>query len=378
MNKQRNSLMNKQSYKSSIKHWLGMLSSPQIVPFIGFGNNYSTYIIGEVVEENGISKPKEGQSTWQNIAAMIRRYVSNEIEGVKVEVKYLEKSQIVTTDKHGIFRCTFEHASPVPDKIWHKAYIRLAEPGYDSDNEVTGEVLTITRLPQFGIISDVDDTIMVSYAAQKIMKLRLMLMNNAHTRMPFEGVSAFYYALQRGTSNDGYNPVFYVSNSEWNLYDLIYEFIQFHRIPKGPLLLREMAIRLWRPWKIKEVNKNHKSEVITKIFSMYVGLKFILIGDSGQRDPEVYLNIVREFPGRVLAIYIRDIGIPEKSARIKTISQRVLDEYNTEMLLVKDTEAAAMHAVAKGFISGYDLDSIIDEKQKDVEKKDILFAQMKK
>jgi phosphatidate phosphatase APP1 len=183
--------MNQQPYKSSIKHWLGMLSSPQIVPFIGFGNNYSTYIIGEVVEANGISKPKEGQSALQNIAAMIRRYVSNEIEGVRVEIKYLGLSQVVTTDKHGIFRCTFEHASLVPDKLWHKVYIRLAEPGYGSDIEVTGEVLTINGLPQFGVISDVDDTILVSYAARKLMKLRLMLLNNAHTRMPFEGGSAF-------------------------------------------------------------------------------------------------------------------------------------------------------------------------------------------
>jgi phosphatidate phosphatase APP1 len=365
--------MNKLSNKSFgfiIKHSLGLLSSPQIVPFIGFGNNNSTYIIGEVVEENGISKPREGQSAWQNIAAMIRRYASNEIEGIKVEVTYNGINKIVTTDSHGIFRCYFEHVSPVSDEIWQKAFIRFAEPGYDTDNEVTGEVLTINGLPQFGVISDVDDTILISYATQKFMKLRLMLLNNVYTRMPFEGVSAFYYALQRGTSVNGYNPVFYVSNSEWNLYDLLYEFIQFHRIPKGPLLLREMAIRVWRPWRIKEVNKNHKYEVITKIFSMYPALKFVLIGDSGQKDPEVYLNIVKKFPGRVLAIYIRDIGIPEKIARIKTISQQALDEFHTEIILVKDTEAAARHAIEKGFISRYDMGSIIDEKQKDVGKKD--------
>jgi len=364
--------MNKLSNKSLgfiIKHSLGLISSPRIVPFIGFGNRDITYISGEVVEQNGISKPKEGQTRWQNIVAMIRRYISNEIEGIKVEVTYLGLSKVVTTDRYGIFRCSFQHESPVPDIIWQKAIIRLAQP-FHIENEVTGDVLMITGFPQLGVISDVDDTIMISYATQKFMKLRLMLLNNAYTRMPFEGVSAFYYALQRGTSVNGYNPVFYVSNSEWNLYDLLYEFIQFHRIPKGPLLLREMAIRVWRPWRIKEVNKNHKYEVIIKIFSMYPGLKFILIGDSGQKDPEVYLNIVKKFPGRVLAIYIRDIGIPEKIARIKTISQQALDEFHTEILLVKDTEAAARHAIERGFISRYDMRSILDEKQKDAGKKD--------
>lgn len=362
---------------SLLKHWAGPLSSPKIIPFIGFGNKTTAYISGEVVEKGGISKPREGQSAWHNMLAMIRRYLSNEIEGIDVEVTYGKASQVVKTDRHGIFRCIIEGSPEKPADYWQKATIKL--PGIKhSRSEVTADILVIVGSPQFGIISDVDDTIMVSYATRKIMKLRLMLLNNAYTRMPFEGVSAFYYALQRGTLKDTYNPVFYVSNSEWNLYDLIYEFIQFHRIPKGPFLLREMAIRVWRPWKMKEVNKNHKQEAISKICTMYPELKFILIGDSGQQDPEIYLKIIRFFPGRVLAVYIRDIGRPEKIERIKSISQQALEEFHTEMIFVKDTEAAARHAIDKGFISSYDMSRILDEKKKDVEKKEILFAHMKK
>jgi phosphatidate phosphatase APP1 len=349
-----------------IKHKLGLLSSPKIVPFIGYGNKNNTYTEGEVVEENGLSRPKEGQSKWRNIKSMIKRYVSNEIEGIKVEITYRGMKQVVTTDKYGIYRCHFNHPSElIPDDIWQKVSVRFFEPGLHSlEKEVVeGEIMMIKDTPEFGVISDIDDTIIVSYATQKLMKLRLMLLNNAHTRMPFEGVSDFYQALQRGSTGKAFNPVFYVSNSEWNLYDLLHDFIQFNRIPKGPLFLRELAIRVLRPWKMKEVNEQHKKEAITKLFSLYNEMKFILIGDSGQKDPELYWNIAKQFPARILAIYIRDAGVIKNVERVEIISRQVQLDFKTDMLLVKDTDAAAVHALEKGFIS--DLHSFLGEKQKE-------------
>lgn len=345
-----------------------MSGSLKIVPFIGFGNAENTYISGEVVEENGISKPIEGRGKWHNIIAMVRRYTGNEIEGIKVEVSYRGMRQLVKTDKYGIFHCHFRHDYSESGKVWQN-FVVTANDGDNSDS-AEGEVMILSEGPQFGIISDIDDTILISYATNKLMKLRLMLLNNAHTRMPFEGVSAFYNALQQGISGNEFNPVFYVSNSEWNLYDLLYEFIDFHRIPKGPLFLRELAIRVLRPWKLREVNRNHKMEVITRLFSVYKDMKFILIGDSGQKDPEIYSEIVTNFPGRVLAIYIRDVGIAEKVSKVKVLSERIRDEFRTEMLLVRDTEAAAMHAIENGYIARDYIDSILKEKQKDLVKKD--------
>ena len=84
---------------------------------------------------------------------------------------------------------------------------------------------------------------------------------------------------------------------------------------------------------------------------MYPGMKFILIGDSGQKDPEIYSEEVKRYPNRVPAIYIRDVGIPEKLARIKILSQLVQTDFSTEMVLVSDTEAASKHALENGFIT---------------------------
>jgi phosphatidate phosphatase APP1 len=334
-----------------LKHKIRGTSSPLIEPFIGFGNRNSACISGLVVEENGISRPSDDQTAWGNAKSMFKRYLSNELENVKVKVTFGGLIKTVTTNKYGIFRCWFTDVPwSMDNKIWQQAVISLEEPGFSHIN-ATAEIMSITKTPEFGIISDVDDTILVSYATQKLMKIKLMFLNNAHTRMPFEGVAGFYEALQNGSGNGVFNPIFYVSNSEWNLYDLLYEFIGFNRIPKGPLLLREMAIRVLRPWKLREVNKNHKIESIISIFNMYPGMKFILIGDSGQKDPEIYSEVVKRYPNRVPAIYIRDVGIPEKLARIKILSQLVQTDFSTEMVLVSNTEAASKHALENGFIT---------------------------
>lgn len=348
------------------KHKIRYSGSVKIIPFIGYGNKEGSYISGLVVEENGISKPVEGQTTWKNVKAMIKRYLSNEIENVRVKVDYLGMTKEATTDKYGIFRCYFKHdPREILQGIWQKYSVFSPE---FSGSSVVGEVMMVNESAEFGVISDIDDTIILSYAPHKFMKLRLLLMNNAHTRMPFEGISAFYNALQKGTSRNAFNPVFYVSNSEWNLYDLLYEFIEFNRIPKGPLLLREMAIHVLRPWKMREVNRNHKTETISRLFSMFSEMKFILIGDSGQKDPEIYWNIAKQFPGRIPAIYIRDVGVNEYMTKMEILSQQAQQEFKTDIVLVKDTEAAAKHAIGKGFLLQGELQQIITEKKKDSDK----------
>lgn len=359
----------RRSYLFYIKRKLGLLSSPRIIPFISFANNEKASISGLVVEENGISKPVEGQSRWQNIKAMVRRYTGNELENVHVNVTFMNVSQTAITDKYGIFHVEIPvNGNLSVNGIWHKFQVSLLQHGYDSF-KAEGELMLIDRNPQYGIISDIDDTILVSHATQKLMKLKLMFFNNAHTRMPFEGVSGFYSALQKGTGST-YNPIFYVSNSEWNLYDLLHEFIDFHRIPKGPLLLREMAIRVLRPWKLREVNRHHKIEIIQNLLDTYPQISFILIGDSGQRDPVIYSSITKHNPGRIKAIYIRDAGIEENLTEVKNISESLLNDTGTEMVLVKDSEGAARHALEKGFINPDQVRLILNEKLEDLRKKE--------
>ena len=125
-----------------------------------------------------------------------------------------------------------------------------------------GDVLMVSRKHEFVIVSDVDDTLLVSHSTQFVKKMRLMLFKNAITRLPFPGVTDFYKALQNGMDESTFNPIFYVSSSERNLYDLLIDFLAYRNIPKGPFLLRNMQTSLLKLIKAGGGNHQHKLESI--------------------------------------------------------------------------------------------------------------------
>jgi phosphatidate phosphatase APP1 len=137
--------------------------------------------------------------------------------------------------------------------------------------------------------------------------------------------------------------VFYVSNSPWNLYDLLEDFLDVHGIPRGPLLLRD-----WSPRTTLKAGEAHKLAAIQQLLDAYPGLPVVLIGDSGERDPEIYRQVVLRHPGRVLAVYVRDVA-PERHADVRAIAAE-LAAHGVELVFSPDTEAARRHALDHGLI----------------------------
>jgi phosphatidate phosphatase APP1 len=90
----------------------------------------------------------------------------------------------------------------------------------------------------------------------------------------------------------------------------------------------------------------------------------LLIGDSGQEDPEIYHQVVQEYPGRVQAVYIRDVAGKARSAEVQALLNATQNEH-VAMLLAPDTVAAARHAAERGWISPDLLASIEEEKHFD-------------
>jgi len=221
-------------------------------------------------------------------------------------------------------------------------------------------VLTPAPTATFGVVSDMDDTVLQSEVTSFLRAARMVLLENALTRLPFPGVAAFYRALDRGATGAEANPIFYVSSSPWNLYDVIDGFLEAQRIPTGPLLLRD-----WDLGKLNERHTRHKGVVIREIFDTYPELPFLLVGDSGQEDPEIYTELVRERPGRVKAVYIRNVSTnPERSQRIQALAREVAEAGST-LVLADDTLAVARHAAMHGWIASEALDEIGGEKRDD-------------
>lgn len=354
-------------YRFRLKQRTGLLGPPQILPYRGFGNDKEIYLRGKVIEDKGLSTPEDSHNKWQNAKAMYKRYTSNETPRVQLRVTYHGYSSFVETDSEGYFTLRLKNRQPyIHGNEWQHVKIELLDRVIKSQGLVRtqGEVLISGENNQLGIISDVDDTILISRATSIYKKLRLMLFKNARTRLPFEGVAAFYRALYNGTDPTQINPIFYVSSSSWKLYDLLCEFCQIQGIPKGPFLLRDSRLD---QFKFKtSLHKGHKMAQVKKIMDMYPYKEFILIGDSGQKDPEIYLQVARNYPGRVKTIYIRDVSRDERKQEVLNLVKQ-FNRLGTEMVLVRDTIEAAEHALSRQYITPESLPMIRGERQKDLE-----------
>jgi phosphatidate phosphatase APP1 len=209
----------------------------------------------------------------------------------------------------------------------------------------TAEILIPGPLAELGIISDIDDTVLQTHVTQKLKMIWVTLSGSAFTRMPFEGTSELYHALAAGASGLANNPVFYVSKSPWNLYDFLVDFLDYHQLPRGPLLLRDIGLREAPP-------VDHKSAAVQQLLETYTGLPFVLLGDSGERDPEIYLETAARYPRRIAAIYIRDLGGKKRrhdsDGRVRTLCERAR-AHGTEMLWIEHASEVLAHAKSHGF-----------------------------
>jgi phosphatidate phosphatase APP1 len=161
-------------------------------------------------------------------------------------------------------------------------------------------------------------------------------------------VAALYRAFQGGIGGAEANPIFYVSGSPWNLHDLIAEVFEIHGIPEGPIRLRDFGTsREALFWKD---TAEHKLDEIRAIFDRYPSLPFVLVGDSGEKDPEVYRTIVGEYPERVLAVYIRNVTSAGRERAIERLAAEVRAA-GSELVLARDSRLAAEHAASRGLIA---------------------------
>lgn len=351
--------------KGFLKRHLGWLGTPCIILYRGYGNKEEFYLRGRVIEDTGLAKPETDDRLWDNLLAMIKRYGSTGIPEQAVQINVNGKHYKCKADEDGYFELEDTLPQPLPAfDEWQQVQGQLVYPeNGDKQLEVAarGEFLAADSNHSFGVITDIDDTILISHSTNVRKKLKLMLFKNAKTRLPFDGASAFYQALYQGPNLEKNHPFFYVSSSEWNLYDLLVDFCQHHDFPKGPFLLRDAQIQINKIWKVGGGNHHHKYEKICRILDMYPHLPFILVGDSGQRDAEIYSEISQQHPDRILAIYIRDVR-PSRHQAVKDIAKK-LAEKNIDMVLVKDTEEAALHALQRGFLHPEAIQAIVDEKR---------------
>lgn len=306
-----------------------------ISPYRGFGRQGTLnelLIRGRVLVEKAITRATEIESTWRNMVNAYRRFKSEEVEGAKVIGRYRDAVVETVSDEEGHFQLLFQPKELDVQLRWHEVTLELPDHGTGT----AGHVIVPSPATTFGIISDIDDTIVQTNATSLARMARTVLTHNARSRLPFEGVGDLYKALHADV-----NPVFYVSSSPWNMYELLHDYMDLNGIPPGPMFLQDWGIS--EKVLFKQSHETHKLEQINTLLDFYPELPFVLIGDSGQHDPEIYLRVIQSHPGRVRAAFIRDVtpDLRDQSVALLIAEAKTA---GVEMLYVRDSNEALEHA----------------------------------
>jgi phosphatidate phosphatase APP1 len=338
-----------------------------IVLYRGFGWGSRVYLHGRALEEKSIAPAELTSSRLRNLRSMLQRAEADPLPHAIARISVGTSIQDFEADDEGFFSGWMPVSIPRRlDAEWISVQAELVSTGRRSPSltrESSGAAYHPLTSPEYIVISDIDDTVLQSRVTNFLRAAQTLAFGNARTRLPFPGVAKFYQALRRGRGSNGRNPIFYVSSSPWNLYDVIAQFLELQEIPLGPVMLRDLDINL--SVLSHKRHHDHKGNHIRRMLETFPRVPVVLVGDSGQQDPEIYASIVNEFEGRVRAIYIRNVTMnAERADAINVLAKEVV-KAGSALVLADDTLAAAKHAVEIGLIPAAALDAIHEEKKAD-------------
>jgi phosphatidate phosphatase APP1 len=330
-----------------------------IEPYFGYGTHARLVVQGRVLKYTGAIESSETDTKWRNLRNMWKRFATRDVPGARVRARHGSNEALAVTDNEGYFTIEMAPGAPLGGGVWHEVALDLIDaPLVPGVSTTTGQVLVPSQTARYGVISDIDDTVITTNVTSTLQMLATVLLSNSHARTPFAGIAAFYRALHDGTGGGAVNPIFYVSNGPWNLHGLLVEFFRLNRIPLGPLFLRDFGPRMMLGARRQP---SQKLLHIERILGTYPQLPFVLIGDSAERDPEIYADVVKRFPERVRAIYIRSVDSrPERLSAIAALADAIRSS-RTQFVLVPDSAFAAVHAAGEGLIDSSTLSQIREE-----------------
>ena len=309
----------------------------RIEPYIGHGSDQGVVARGRVLDDPAPSAAVEGEGVGAAVRRTVRQFLTDDLPGVPLRVTVAGGTVETATDADGYFQVRLQ---PEPDQLtapWTSGTVELAKEyrGVTDPMITPLDVLVPSHAATVGVISDVDDTILETGVQRVGRMIRQTITGSALTRTPFPGAAELYRDLAAGI-----NPVFYVSSSPWNLHSFLMAFIRHREYPVGPLLLRDLLGT--------SAGREQKRGRIQEVLDLHPQLRFVLLGDSGEKDPEIYAAVARENPGRIVAIYIREVRLDPGDGRVEEVSGSWTED--VPFVLAADTDAVRRHAVALGLL----------------------------
>ncbi|MEN8137047.1 MAG: phosphatase domain-containing protein [Bacteroidota bacterium] len=286
-----------------------MARTPYIFPFQGIRTADKIYFEGQILHVSGsgnISKPTD--SIWRNLKRTFQLYTPVKIKKTNrvLEIILNNNKYLAHLDKYGYFNIDIEIGDTNIEKLNEVKFFLGNSQIYINRDIGLSSLLINNKEFETGVLSDIDDTIIVSHSTNKLKKTALVGLKNAYSRKIVTETKELFETLDSKGCQ-----FFYVSNSETNLYLLIKWMLRINNLPNGPVFLKRIKnyknIFRVRYHKEFEIKYRHKIGRIINILELFPTKKFILVGDSGQGDPEIYRLIASTYPNRIIAVLIRDI-----------------------------------------------------------------------
>ena len=184
---------------------------------------------------------------------------------------------------------------------WHDLSIEAegAEPA-------PARVQVIDGSTRFGLVSDIDDTVMVTALPRPMIAAWNTFVRHEQARRVVPGMAPMYRSLLDEAPGA---PIFYLSTGAWNTAPTLTRFLERGGYPAGPLLLTD-----WGPTNSGwfRSGQEHKRAALRRLAREFPQIRWILVGDDGQHDPKIYGDFAQEKPERVEAIAIRELTPAEQ------------------------------------------------------------------
>jgi phosphatidate phosphatase APP1 len=261
-----------------------------IVPYVGYGAPGWVRVMARVT----LARPASRQPRRPEVVRGWRSFFTLPVKDTPVSIEVGGRIHEARTDRSGYVDSVVE-CSLTPG--WASVRLRVgdAEP-------VEAAIRVVDPDVRFGIVSDVDDTVMVTVLPRPLLAAWHTFVLDEHARMAVPGMAVLY---ERLTNAHAGAPVFYLSTGAWNVAPALTRFLGRHLYPAGPLLLTD-----WGPTKEAwfRSGTEHKRATLVRLAEEFPHLQWLLIGDDGQHDKEIYSEFAATHPDRVAAIAIRQLS----------------------------------------------------------------------
>jgi phosphatidate phosphatase APP1 len=322
------------------------LAKAHVKIYHGYGHTHNLVVYGHVLKTKQVAPQIFSSNIFYNMLQLLRLFFVKPIPGAKVKLQWQQQQVETVTEYDGFFKFEWVATKNIAAG-WHQFIIEVVNEKEEVVSNASGEIF-VPHKTQYGFISDIDDTVMVSHSATILRRLKELFMKNARTRAIFPDVAKHYSLLSHANTNaDTPNPFFYVSSSEWNLYNYLSEFFNYNGLPKGAFLLNQIKkwFELWKTGKTKHEGKLLR---VIRILDTFPEQQFVLLGDNTQSDPAIYAQVVKKYPGKIFAVYIRNVVHQKENA-----TRQILEEVSkagVHIFLFKHSEQAIEHSKFIGLI----------------------------